>query len=196
MRRRFSLTLGVAALLCLPSLANAQNSVSDDDSSFLVAGMAQSQNQPSRSSGHSQGFGIGVKGGPIFSKFQEANTNFSNNTGFEGGIFFGGNRPGGVGVMGEVLYAKKGSKDASGNVTVDSYYLEIPILLRVNIGSANKNTGVLVYGIGGPVFDVLLKSQQNGIDVKSNYESLDLGIIGGVGIEVSRFLVEGRYNWA
>ena len=30
---------------------------------------------------------------------------------------------------------------------------------------------------------------------KSNYESLDLGILAGAGIEVTRFLVEGRINW-
>ena len=26
------------------------------------------------------------------------------------------------------------------------------------------------------------------------YESLDLGILGGVGIEITRFIVEGRFN--
>jgi hypothetical protein len=44
------------------------------------------------------------------------------------------------------------------------------------------------------VFDVNLKAEANGIDVKKGYESLDLGILGGVGIEITRFLVEGRFN--
>ena len=51
------------------------------------------------------------------------------------------------------------------------------------------------YAIGGPVADILLKSALNGVDVKSHYESLDLGIIGGAGVEISRFLVEARMNW-
>lgn len=185
--------LTLAAALLIPTVAQAQTGSPSDSAGFLVSGIAQGQNQNTRPS--SQGFGFGVKGGPLFSKFQEAKETFKNNNGFEAGIFFGGNRPGGIGVMGEILYAKKGSKDASGTLTIDSYYLEIPVLLRVNLGSANRNTGAIVYGIGGPVFDILLKSQQNGLDVKANYESLDLGILAGAGVEVSRFLVEGRYNW-
>ena len=97
--------------------------------------------------------------------------------------------------MGEILYAKKGAKDNSGIFTANNYYLEIPVLLRVNIGSSNRNTGAIVYGIAGPVADILLKADLNGVDVKKNYESLDLGIIAGGGLEVSRFLVEARLNW-
>jgi len=183
--------VAAAALLCAPSSVRAQSLTTPSDPSFLVAGMAQSQNR----SVHSQGFGFGVKGGLLFSKFSQANVDYKNNNGYEVGVFFGGNRPGAFGVMGEVLYAKKGAKGSQGVQTLDNYYLEIPVLLRLNLGSSNKNTGAIVYAIGGPVFDVLLKSQLDGVDVKSNYESLDLGIIGGAGIEVSRFLVEGRYNW-
>lgn len=64
----------------------------------------------------------------------------------------------------------------------------------MNIGSANKNKGAIVYGLGGPVFDILLQSKLAGVDVKSKYESLDMGILIGAGVEVSRFLSEGRYN--
>ncbi len=194
MKTRHSLLwtmVAAAALLCLPSAVAAQSLATPSDPSFLVSGMAQSQNR----SVHSQGFGFGVKGGLLYSKFSEANETFKNNNGFEAGIFFGGNRPGAIGVMGEILYAKKGTKGSTGVQTLDNYYLEIPILMRINIGSANKNSGAIVYAIAGPAFDILLKSQLDGIDVKSNYESLDLGIIGGAGVEISRFLIEGRYNW-
>jgi hypothetical protein len=44
------------------------------------------------------------------------------------------------------------------------------------------------------VFDVNLKAEANGIDVKKNYQSLDLGVLFGGGIEITRFLVEGRFN--
>jgi len=72
-------------------------------------------------------------------------------------------------------------------------YLEIPILMRINTGSSNRNS-ISPYGLIGPVFDVNLKAKQGNLDVKSNYESLDIGVLGGIGIEISRALVEVRYN--
>jgi hypothetical protein len=183
--------LAAAVTAATPSTAAAQATHSNASASFLVAGLAQGQ-QTVRSSAPG-GVGFGVKGGLLFSSLREAGSDYTNNNGWEGGIFFGGNRPGTLGVMGEVLYAKKGAK--SGSLTADNYYLEIPILLRLNIGSANRNTGAIVYAIGGPAFDVLLKANLNGLDIKDQYESLDIGVIGGAGIEISRFLVEGRFNW-
>ena len=189
MRTRISLTLvavGVVAALALPAAASAQAVAGSDNPSFLVAGMAQGSNRGNRD------HGVGVKGGLLFSSLDSAGQSYKNNNGWEAGMFFGGNRNGTVGVMADVLYAKKGAK--SGSTVLNNYYLEIPILLRVNIGSANKNSGAIIYGLGGPAFDILLKSQLNGVDVKSSYESLDMGILVGAGVEVSRFLVEGRYN--
>ncbi len=56
-----------------------------------------------------EGFGIGAKIGPLFTSYSAASCDdcFNTNTGWEGGIWFGGNRGGRVGVMGEILYAKK-----------------------------------------------------------------------------------------
>ena len=162
---------------------------------FLVSGMASTSSAQQNQSGNPrhEGIGIGAEVGPIFSSFDEASTNFKNNNGFEGGIFFGGNRPGTVGVMGKLLYAKKGAKNSAGTQAVDLYYLEIPVLMRINAGSNSLN-GVLVYGIVGPVFDVLLKGKLNDLDVKDDYESLDLGLQFGGGVEITRFLVEGVYT--
>lgn len=163
--------------------------------SFLVSGMASSSAAQQNQSGNPrhEGIGIGAEVGPIFSSFDEASTNFKNNNGFEGGIFFGGNRPGTVGVMGKLLYAKKGAKNSAGTQAVDLYYLEIPVLMRINAGSNSLN-GVSVYGIVGPVFDILLTGKLNDVDVKDNYESLDLGLQFGAGVEITRFLVEGVYT--
>lgn len=165
--------IAAVATLSLAATAQAQTKHLGDSSSFLVAGMAQGQAQQVRSTTAS-GFGFGVKGGLLFSSYREAHTSYKNNNGWEAGIFFGGNRPGGVGVMGEVLYAKKGARDASGTFAVNNYYLEIPVLLRVNIGSSNRNTGAIVYGIAGPVADILLKADLDGVDVKKNYETLEI----------------------
>ena len=196
MRRRVSLTsavLGVTALLCLPSLARAQAPIFGSDPSFLVSGLAASatQQQSSSSSGSSrhEGVGVGVLVGPTFSSFDQANSNFKNNNGLEFGIFFGGNRPSTVGVEGKLMYVKKGAKDSTGTIQVDTRYLEIPILLRINAGSNSLN-GVLGYFIVGPSFDILMKADSGGLDVKKNYQGLDLGLQIGGGIEITRFIIE------
>lgn len=162
---------------------------------FLVSGVATASSAQQNQSGNPrhEGIGIGAEVGPIFSSFDEASTNFKNNNGFEGGIFFGGNRPGTVGVMGKLLYAKKGAKDSTGTNAVDLYYLEIPVLLRINAGSNSLN-GVSVYGIVGPAFNVLLKGKIDDVDVRDDYESLDIGLQFGAGVEITRFLVEGVYT--
>lgn len=139
-----------------------------------------------------QGPGFGVKLGPTFSSFDAATGGYNNKTGLQGGVFFGGNLPGSVGIMGEVLYAKKSAEQ--GGVTTDLHYLEIPILLRLNAGARNRS-GVTAYAIGGPAIDINLKAAQGNLDVKSNYQSTDLGIIAGGGIEITRFILEARYNW-
>jgi hypothetical protein len=95
--------------------------------------------------------------------------------------------------MTELTYAKKGASLAG--KSTDLFYLEVPLLVRMNIGSSNRNTGAIVYGIAGPAADILLKAQLNSLDVKSQYQSLDWNFIGGVGVEISRFIVEGRFNW-
>lgn len=141
-----------------------------DAASFLVAGIAQGQNQQVRSTA-ANGFGFGVKGGFLFSSSREADSTFKNNNGWGAGIF-----------------------------TANNDYLKIPVLLRVNIGSSNRHTGAIVYGIAGPMADILLKADRNGVDVKTNYESLDLGIIAGGGaasdVKTRSFAILGgvRFN--
>jgi outer membrane protein with beta-barrel domain len=146
---------------------------------------------PPQSSGHSQGFGIGAKVGPLFSSLNDPA--YSNRTGLIGGLWFGGNRNGVVGVMGELLYAKKGANLTNASTNVDLYYLEIPVLLRINIGSGSAS-GARVYGLVGPSVDVLLKGKQNDIDVKDNYESVDVGLKFGIGVEYLRMLIEAQEN--
>ena len=192
MRRRLSVTaaaLGVTALLCLPSLAGAQSPTAADSSSFLVSGLAASAQQSSSGSPRHEGVGVGFLVGPTFSSFDQANSNYKNNNGLELGIFFGGNRPSTVGVEGKIMYVKKGAKNAGGVVVVDTRYLEIPVLLRINVGSGSLN-GVLGYVIAGPSFDILMKADSGGLDVKKNYQGLDLGLQIGGGIEVTRFIIE------
>ena len=200
------LTISAVVLSTLPAGAQTREGLllsgkASGNTAFLTTGMVEQATPPPPGGGGApaQGFGIGAKIGPLWSSFDSATVgsttvNFDTSTGWEGGIWFGGNRGGRVGVMGEVLYAKKKQEVAGQTGSSTSLkYLEIPILMRVNIGSRSRN-GISVYGLVGPVFDVNLKAEANGVDVKKGYESLDIGILGGAGIEITRFLVEGRYN--
>jgi hypothetical protein len=205
-----TLALAISALMTAPRAAHAQEapvtplrlsitktaSTTADDAAFLVAGLAPTNahagQQPSGGGSRHGGVGVGVKGGFLYTSFSAANANYKNDSGWIAGLFFGGNRPGVLGLMGEVMYAKKSAK--SGAVPVDLYYLEIPILLRLNAGTNSLN-GVNFYGIAGPAFDIRLQAKVDGINFKDNYESLDIGAIAGGGIEITRFLIEARYNW-
>src|SRR5262249_8894056 len=124
-------------------------------SSFLTAGIGEQAPPPGGGGPPASGAGIGGKLGPPVPSYHGPSCDgcFNTNTGFEGGIWFGGNRGGRVGVMGEVLYAKKKQEASNAGLTGSTslQYLEIPILARINIGSRSRN-GVSIYGLVGPVF--------------------------------------------
>jgi hypothetical protein len=199
-----ALTLGALIATTLPASAQQKTGlflstvqVADDGKvtvspSFLTEGLAAAPSQGSRSQ-NQQGFGFGIKGGFLFTSFSSAEQDFDNSNGTAIGIFFGGNRTGAIGVMGELLYARKTIGEDPFQTKL--HFLEIPILLRVNIGSSSVN-GLSFYGLLGPVFDIKFKEALEGVgDIDDNYESFDLGIIAGGGVEFLRFIAEARYNW-
>lgn len=140
------------------------------------------------------GVGVGVKGGLLFSSLDfGANVDFlENRTGLIGGLFIGGNRGGLLGVEADILYARKGST-LSNNRDLDIHMLEIPVLLRLNVGSRSLS-GVGFYGLAGPAMDFRLKSEFNGIDIIDFTEGYDVNLVFGGGVEITRFLAEVRYN--
>jgi hypothetical protein len=142
---------------------------------------------------YADGVSFGAKIGPLFPSISKDVTNFKNRTGWLGGVWVGGNRRGAVGIQADFLYGKKNVPSplvAGGDV--DVHFFEIPVMARINLGTSDNAGG---YILVGPAFDINLKSELNGLDVKSQYESLDLGIIGGAGFEITRFILEVRYNW-
>lgn len=140
------------------------------------------------------GVGIGVKGGPLFSSLTAAQTDVSNRTGFIGGLFIGGNRHGVVGVGVDILYARKGLKDTDG-VTLDLDYINVPVYARINAGSSSLNKAS-VYGIIGVDLNFLLKAKFNVLDTdaKDDFTQADYGLAVGIGAEITRFVIEGRYT--
>ena len=79
------------------------------------------------------------------------------------------------GLQPEVYYSMQGAK--SGPVIYKADYINVPVLLRWNI-SENFNLHA------GPQFGLLLTGKQSTSTAYSNYKSLDVGAVFGLGIEL------------
>jgi hypothetical protein len=143
-----------------------------------------------------EGIGIGIKGGPVFNKFiisdDEDSDDLRTRTGWMGGVFIGGNRPGLVGVGVEINYIKRTARDPDSEADFALQSIDVPVYLRINGGSRDLN-GVSFYGIVGPAFDVNLKADIDGFDIKDDVEDFDINLVVGGGVEITRFIVEARY---
>ena len=155
------------------------------------------------------GFGIGALAGVSWTKARPENdfadfgiTN-DQGTGFLVGIWFGGNRDGRVGLMGELSYATKKIKlsdDFGETFEVRRKYVEIPVLLRINAGARERDKPS-VYFLVGPVFDIQFDTKEFENDIEEPdspddfYQGLEIGLMFGAGFEVARVGIEGRYSW-
>jgi hypothetical protein len=150
-----------------------------------------------------QGVGIGALGGLNIAFPAGSDASLADSgTGWMFGIWFGGNRNGRVGFMGELSYVEKKIVDATDSDTyISNKVLQIPALVRVNIGSKSRN-GVSVYGLIGPNFDFRLSSKvvEDGTEVpeaelEETFSSVDIGLMAGAGVEWNRIGFEFRYSW-
>jgi hypothetical protein len=146
-----------------------------------------------------EGIGIGLKGGFLFSNLSNEGDEdlFESRTGHQIGIFFGGNRPGLIGVMAEVNYGKKGATESGNDENhYDIRYVSVPVVMRVNGGAKSLN-GVSFYGIVGPQLDWLISQKiffgEDEFDVSDDTEGFEVSLVMGAGIEITRFIVELRY---
>jgi hypothetical protein len=127
------------------------------------------------------------------------------------GAYVGGDFVPAVGLIVEALYSQKGtrvkftSSQAPGfqaNTDVDVDYIEVPLLIRGNLGGSH---GTRVHLYAGPSFawkvhDSSTSTQTvNGVTTTTsddtNIRKFDSGIVGGVALNVHHFLIDGRYNW-
>ena len=97
--------------------------------------------------------------------------------------------------MGEITYVVKGANDKFTDSALKLHYIEIPILIRINLGQTSTKNGFLVYPMFGPVADINIKADDTGVDVKNLINGLDFGAMAGVGVEIARIGFEGRMNW-
>src|SRR5581483_8515682 len=78
---------------------------------------------------------------------------------------------------------------------LDLDYLDVPVYARINAGSSSTS-GVSGYGVVGVDLNFLLKAKASGstTDLTSSFERADYGLALGFGVEITRFVVEGRFT--
>ena len=141
---------------------------------------------------------VGVKGGLVFPEFDADNLDIDNRTGWQGGLFFGGNPGGVLGLQSEINFIrKKAETSAPGSLTdltVD--YVQLPVLLRLH-SPASSASSVQLYGLIGPSVELKVRESIEGTTVssiKDGFEGFTWSGIIGAGVEAGRIIVEGRYT--
>ena len=145
------------------------------------------------------GLGIGALGGVTWTTIRTENDvtefDFKAGTGWQAGIWFGGNRDGRAGLMGEISYAVQENRRRIRQRSRGEPTCRFPVLLRINTGYRERDKPSL-YFLVGPVFDIQISTKQNGVDSPDDvYEGLEIGLMFGAGFEVARIGIEGRYSW-
>ena len=150
---------------------------------------------------HAQGIGVAVTGGPNWPQFSlDPDTfNIDNRPGWQVGVALGGNRTGVFGIQTEVNYQRL--RAAVNQLTgdrghADIDYIQIPVLARLNLGTHSKNI-FAIYAIVGPSFDIKVNETFSDINPPppdDSFETLDIGLLFGAGVEITRLIIEGRYE--
>ena len=105
----------------------------------------------------------------------------------------------------EGLFSEKGVKFKAPAIGLDAAeirlrYFEIPALARADFGAAGSAARVFVVGGAAPAFKLAARAtaeaegQRQDRDVGDEIFSFDVGLVGGVGVEFGRALVEARYT--
>lgn len=140
-----------------------------------------------------EGIGVGALAMMAVPKIRgDVEATFDSKTGYGFGLWVGGNKNGRVGFTGEFIYLIK--KYELGESVSKQYALEIPAVFHINFGSSSRNN-VGGYGILGPVFTINVKDKLTGGLAGDNFAGADIGVLAGVGVEVTRIGIEARGNW-
>jgi hypothetical protein len=114
------------------------------------------------------------------------------------GGWVGGNPLARVSFLVEAAYVTKGYREREFDGSLQINYIEIPVLLRMNIGSRTRE-GADFYGVAGPALAFRVKATLQGpegdVDVGPDFHTFDVGVLVGGGVEVRRIGAEVRVNW-
>lgn len=137
-----------------------------------------------------QNFDLGLEAGADFSNFigSGAPTGDLNSSklGFVGGGFLSLNFGNNFAVRPELLYEQKGNAISGSSTTTELDYIEVPVLLKLGFGTPVINPSILL----GPSFAWNTLSSGK----ISNVNTSDVGLVGGVELDISKFLISGRYE--
>lgn len=129
---------------------------------------------------------LGLKGGLNFASVNTTNatTAYNSRTGYHVGAFanFKFTK---LAIQPEIIYSVQGADAASGNL--ETGYINIPVLLKFYlVGGLNLQAG--------PQFGFLSSATSGGVDIKSYLESSDISVGLGAGFDISKFVIDARYN--
>jgi hypothetical protein len=155
----------------------------------MVAAVILLGSTPASAQQH-EGFGVQIGGGPVFSNLTDTKgLNTDNKTGYLVGLLMGGNRGGRVGVEADVLYGEKGAKSGSDEFKVK--VVDVPVMLKLNVGSGNVNS-YSIFAQGGGFFDWQFSGKVNDTDL-TDTNGFEVGYVLGGGVEFARVSVQARY---
>lgn len=129
---------------------------------------------------------LGLKGGLNFAKVDvsSAGAAYNSRTGYHVGAFanFKFTK---LAIQPELIYSVQGADASTG--TYDLGYFNIPILLKFYlIGGLNLQAG--------PQFGFLTSATAGGVDIKNQLKSSDTSLALGAGFDISKFVIDARYN--
>jgi hypothetical protein len=152
---------------------------------------------------------IGVKAGANFASLtpeEDEDPDTSRRLGAVGGVWVRMAPSDHFSFQVEGLFSEKGvTFEAPGLGLVDSVdvrvrYVEIPLLARADFGASGSAARVFVVGGASPAFKLSARAKAvaNGEEQTSDIDdaiySVDVGLVGGLGLELGRALIEARYT--
>lgn len=147
-------------------------------------------------SASAQTFGLGLEAGANFSNFLGSSSDLTkigaandSKLGFVGGGFLSLNFGNSFSIRPEILYEQKGNAISGTTTTTEMDYIEVPVLLKLALGTPVINPAILL----GPSFswNTVATSANGSVP---NVSSSDIGLVGGVEIDIDKFLVSARYE--
>lgn len=159
---------------------------------------------------------VGIKAGVNFASLtpeEDEDPDTSRRVGLVAGGWFRTPSAARVSFQAEALFTEKGVKfdsvpfevDSSGSVifgsvTIRVRYIEVPLLARVDFAAPGSNPRVFAVGGAAPAFKLSARSsaefegEEDTRDIGDDVESVDVGLVGGFGVEFGRALIEARYT--
>lgn len=152
---------------------------------------------------------VGVKAGANFASLtpeEDEDPDTSRRLGAVGGVWFRIAPSNRFSFQVEGLFSEKGVKfEAPGlgldySLDVRVRYIEIPLLARADFGASGSAARAFAVGGAAPAFKLsarakaVAEGEEQTRDIDDEIFSLDVGLVGGVGLEFGRALIEGRYT--